>query len=88
MKAGAMRGLAVAILLASVADAGAQVPSNGPEWSGKNHQPTQAEVSQREKQAGVRAPAAQANQDQRTVDQLDQQLLHEEGVTPPRPASR
>ena len=86
-----MRMLAVALLLASATGAGAQVARNGPEWGGKDHQPTQAEVVQREKQAGVRAPTAQVDRNKQTVDQLDQQLLHDEAVDPPggvRPAPR
>lgn len=79
---------AVAILLASATGAGAQVPRNGPEWGGKDHQPTEAEVIQRERQAGVRAPEAKRNQDGRTVEQLDQQLLRKEGLPPPSPAPR
>ena len=79
-----MKGLAVAILLASVAAAAAQAPLNGPEWGGKDHQPTQAEVIRRENQAGVRVPPAEIQQDDRTVQQLDRQLLHEEAVDPPR----
>ena len=83
-----MKGLAVAILLASATGADAQVPRNGPEWGGKDHQPTEAEVLQRERQAGVQAPKAERNQDGRTVEQLDQQLLHKEGLPPSSPAPR
>lgn len=85
---GTMKGLAVAILLASATGADAQVPRNGPEWGGKDHQPTEAEVLQRERQAGVQAPKAERNQDGRTVEQLDQQLLHKEGLPPSSPAPR
>ena len=86
---GTARGLAIAILLASTTSAGAQVARNGPEWGGKDHQPTEAEVRQRERRAGVQVPKAERNQDDRTVDQLGQQLLHEEGVNPvPSPAPR
>ncbi len=80
--------LVAAVLLASTAVAGAQAPSNGPEWGGKNHQPTQAEVIRREGQAGVRAPPAQVEQDTRSVQQLDRQLLHDEAVDPPRNPDR
>ena len=75
---------ALAVLLASTAVAGAQVPRNGPEWGGKDHQPTQAEVVGRENRAGVRAPPSQVQQDEQTLKQLDQQLLHDEAVDPPR----
>ncbi len=81
---GTIKGLAVAFLLASATGAGAQETRNGPEWGGKDHQPTQSEVIQRERQAGVRAPKGQVDQNDHTVDQLDQQLLHDESVDPPR----
>lgn len=75
-------GLAVAILLASATGAGAQVPRNGPEWGGKDHQPTEAETLKLENQAGVQAPKDQREEDKRTVQQLDRQLLREEGLNP------
>lgn len=81
---GTMKGLAIAMLLASATGAGAQVPRNGPEWGGKDHQPTEAEVLRRERRAGVQTPKARRDQDKRTVDQLDQQLLREEGLDAPR----
>ena len=77
-------GLAVALLLAPAPVALAQVARNGPEWGGKDHQPTQAGVERREDQAGVRAPTAQRTQNGAAVDQLGQQLLHDEAVDPPR----
>jgi len=78
-----MSSLAVALLLISTGS-GAQVPRNGPEWGGLDHQPTQAGVERREDQAGVRAPPDQQQQNGQTVQQLDRQLLHEEAVDPPR----
>ncbi len=83
-----MRRLVAALLLASTAVAGAQTTRNGPEWGGKNHQPTQGEVAQREKQAGVQAPAAERQGNGQAVDQLGQQLLHDEAVDPPRNPAR
>ena len=80
--------LPLAILLASTVVAGAQVPRNGPERGGKDHQPTQAEVVGREDRAGVRAPPPQVQQDDRMVKQLDQQPLHNEAVDPPRNLAR
>ena len=80
----AVGGLAVAVLLASATSAGAQAARNGPEWGGFDHQPTQREVVRREDRAGVRAPLAQQEQDRRTVQQLDRELLHDEVVDPPR----
>jgi hypothetical protein len=79
-----VRRLAAFLLLASTAVAGAQTLRNGPEWGGKNHQPTQGEVAQREKQAGVRAPPAERQRNGRAVDQLGQKLLHDEAADPPR----
>ena len=79
-----MKALAVAILITTASAATAQVARNGPEWDGKDHQPTQTEVTRREDRAGVEPSPAQAGQDKRTVQQLDQQLLHEEVVDPPR----
>ena len=81
-----MRGLAAVFLLVSATAAGAQASRNGPEWGGKDHQPTQAEVVRRETRAGVRAPVGQVRQDNRTVEQLDRQLLRNEAVDPPAPA--
>ena len=75
--------MATAVIAAASA-AAAQAPRNGPEWGGKDHQPTQAGVERSEAQAGVRASPAQQRQDQRTVQQLDRQLLHKEEVDPPR----
>ena len=83
-----MRRLAAALLLASTAIVGAQTTRNGPEWGGKNHQPTQGEVVQREKQAGVQAPPVQRQENGQAVDQLGQQLLHDEAVDPPRNPER
>ena len=83
-----MKWLAAALLLASVAAADAQTTRNGPEWGGKNHQPTQGEVIQREKQVGVEAPPAQRQENGQAVDQLGQQLLHDEAVDPPRNPAR
>ena len=76
--------MAAAFLLASAPVALAQVARNGPEWGGKDHQPTEAQVVRREDQAGVRAPPAQQQENSRTVQQLDRQLLHEEAMDPPR----
>ncbi len=85
---GTMTGLAVVILLASAIGARAQVPRNGPEWGGKDHQPTEAETLKAERRAGVEAPKAERSQDERTVEQLDQQLLREEGLNPgPAPSA-
>ncbi len=86
---GTMKGLAVAILLASATGVGAQAPRNGPEWGGKDHQPTEAQVLRREHRAGVQLPKAERHQDKRTVHRLDRQFLREEGLDAPRsPAPR
>ncbi len=83
-----MKRLTAALLLGSTLAAGAQTLRNGPEYNGKNHQPTQGEVVQREKQAGVEAPPAQRQENGQAVDQLGQQLLHDEAVDPPRNPAR
>ncbi|HYZ62603.1 MAG TPA: hypothetical protein VE650_09120 [Acetobacteraceae bacterium] len=84
----AIRSLALAILLASAGEVRAQAARNGPEWGGKDHQPTESEVIQREKQAGIRPPPGQVDRNQQTVDQLGRELLREEGVAPSPPPSR
>lgn len=83
--ANAMRAASLAMaLLATAPAAFAQVPRNGPEWGGMDHQPTQAQVLGREKRAGIAPTPAQAGKDNRTVGQLDHQLLRAERVNPPR----
>lgn len=49
-----------------------------------DHQPEQHITVEREQRAGDRASPAQVQQDKRTVEQLDHQLLHEEAANPPR----
>lgn len=81
--AGAMRACACACagaVLFAASVASAQVLRNGNEYGGKNHQPTQAEVSGRERAAGVALPPGQAREDARSVEQLGRQLL---GAEPP-----
>jgi len=58
-------------------------PRNGNVVNGQNRQPTPAEVLPREERAGVVPAPAQAGQDQRTVQQLDRQLLGTERADPP-----
>lgn len=79
----------LATLLGAVPAAHAQVRRNGDEYGGKNHQPTKAEVVGREHRDKVAPPPAQAGAEQRAVDKLDRQLLHDEKVDPPvAPSSR
>lgn len=83
-------GMAFVLLASTCAPSAlAQVARNGPEWGGKDHQPTEAGVIRREDQAGVRPPAAQVRQNKRTVEQLDRQLLHDDpsrrSAAPTRP---
>ena len=90
---GARSLIAVLVLLAVAAAsyfpvATAQVARNGPEWDGKDHQPTRAGVAEAEQRDGVRPPPAQQQEDQRTVEQLGQQLLHDEGVDRSRNPTR
>ena len=87
-----MRATVVAATLSASAavlvPAQVQVARNGPEWGGKDHQPTQAEVLRRENRAGVEASPTQRRQTGQAVDQLGQQLLHDEAVDPPRNSAR
>ncbi len=73
---------AVATVLSALAaaPAQAQAPRNGPEWGGKDHQPTQAEVTRSEDRAGVQPSQAENQADTRSVEQLDKQLLNKEGI--------
>ena len=71
----------MAVLSASAAGpAQAQALRNGPEWGGKDHQPTPALGTRRENRAGVEPSQAENQADTRSVEQLDKQLLHEEGI--------
>ena len=81
-RAGPIRALLAGALLLIAGSAAAQTARNGPEYGGKDHQPTEAEVIRRERQDGVAPLPAQRRQDDRSVQQLDQQLLHEEAVDP------
>ena len=79
----ARTALASLLLFASATCVLAQAPRNGPEWGGKDHQPTEAGVIRREEQAGVRGQPAQRVQNERSVEQLGRELLHDEAVDPP-----
>ncbi len=91
-RAGPIQALLAGALLLIAGSAAAQTARNGPEYGGKDHQPTQAEVIRRERQDGVAPSQAERKQDDRSVQQLDQQLLHDEAVDPASkaapPASR
>jgi hypothetical protein len=62
----------------------------GPEWDWRNHQPTQAEIEERERAAG-RQPPANAT-DSREVDRLYRELTGQNPTavprTPPRGSDR
>jgi hypothetical protein len=69
--------LAVALLAAPVATFG-QTPAPSRDanvWDWRDHQPTQAEVVQKEKAAGIAASPSQRDSSAATVDQLYRQLL-------------
>lgn len=83
-----MKATTVAIFLIASVSASAQVTRNGDEYGGKNHQPTPAEIAQREKNAGMTPPPGQAGRDTRSVEQLDKQLMRTERANPPRPAGQ
>jgi hypothetical protein len=81
-----IRMMAVALaLLAARAPAYAQseVPlgngpvRNGNVWDWRDHQPTEAGVSQKEKAAGIAPAPARVRSNSATVDELYQQLLHQ-----------
>ena len=77
----------IVALPASAAPAFAQPARIANEYNGKNHQPTPAEVSKSDENAGLN-PAPAGGTDARSVDQLNKQLLHDEAVDPPvNPAS-
>lgn len=87
--ASAMGAAALALALLATAPATlAQTPRNGPEWGGADHQPAQAQVLRREKRAGIAPNPAQAGKDNRTVKQLDHQLLRAERVNPPQQTNK
>ena len=70
-------------MLLTAASAAAQPRRNGPEYDFRDHQPTHAGVVRREHRAGVAPPPAQVRRNAESVQQLDQQLLHQEAVDPP-----
>ena len=80
---GPMRALLAGTVLLLAVPAAAQPARIGPEYGGKDHQPTEAEVIRRERQDGVAPPPSERGQDARSVQRLDQQLLHDEAVDPP-----
>ncbi len=82
-----MRALLAGAMLLLAVPAAAQPARNGPEWGGKDHQPTEGEVVRRERQDGVAPSPAERGQDARTVQQLDRQLLHDETADPPTNAA-
>lgn len=85
-----MRAVALGLLVALpvfVSPVLAQPARIANEYNGKNHQPTPAEVSKTDENAGAN-PAPAGGTDARSVQQLDKQLLHDEAVDPPaNPAS-
>ena len=69
--------LAVALLAAPAATFG-QTPAPSRDanvWDWRDHQPSQAEVVQKERAAGVAATPSQRDSSAATVDQLYRQLL-------------
>ncbi len=53
--------------------------ATGNRANGLNYQPTPNEVVPREKAAGVQPPAAQRGSNSRTLENIDKNLLHDEG---------
>ena len=70
----------------ATAQAPAPLPRNGGEYGGLSHDPTQAEVSERERKAGDALPPGRAREDTRSVEDLGRQLLDAERASPPRAA--
>ncbi len=79
--AAAMVVVALGTMLATEA-AQAQPARNGNVYDGVRHQPTQSDVTGKEKQDGLPPPPPGDNTG--AVDKLGQQLLHDEAVDPPR----
>ncbi len=76
---------AVVIVLGATFATGAalaQPARNANVYNGTAHQPTQGEVTSKEKQDGL--PPPPPGDTTGAVDQLGQQLLHDEAVDPPR----
>jgi hypothetical protein len=46
-------------------------------WAWRDHQPTEADVSQKERAAGIAPAPSQRDSDSAAVDQLYQQLMHQ-----------
>jgi hypothetical protein len=69
--------LGVALLAAPAATFG-QTPAPSRDanvWDWRDHQPTQAEVAQKEKAAGIAAPPSQRDSSDATLEQLYRQIL-------------
>lgn len=75
-----------ALLVAGTAMAqspgGSSVPREiGNRANGFDYQPTPGEVGPREKSAGVQLPAAQRNATDQELEQMDKNLLREQGLS-------
>jgi hypothetical protein len=66
----------VALLMTTGA---AMAQSNANIWNGRDHQPTRTDTYDKEKAAGIEPPASERAAEDKTVDQLNRQLL---GATP------
>jgi hypothetical protein len=80
--------IAVAAAFCVTGTAMGQVQGNGPPPSaignhanGFDYQPTPGEIVPREKAAGIRPPAAQQRATDQELEQLDKDLLREEGLS-------
>ena len=67
--------------VAQSADGPAVPRSIGNRANGFDYQPTPSEVIPREKAAGVRPPASSQEQTDRDLEQMDRDLLRDEGVS-------
>ena len=68
------------VLLAVAQNAQAQPAREGDVYNGLNHQPTRAEVTNKEKADGMAVPKTGPDSE---LEQLDRKLLHDEAVSPP-----
>jgi hypothetical protein len=78
-----VRAAALAIMLAALPGLAAaqQLPHEDNIWGGKNHQPTQSEVVQHEKSAGIALPPQQQHSADDEVENLYRGLMQGEPRT-------
>jgi len=66
------------LITASTSFAQAPPPfRNGNTWGGKDHQPTEAQIRQRERAAGIAPSQAQRDATASTIDHLNEEILNQ-----------